>query len=85
MSFTGDPFTPASASSSDPRRAARDDFHCQCYRSIIGLRIKLKCVARRRRVIIGSAMPRDQTYRAGSSIEDFCRACKTDRIHWSNR
>ncbi len=26
-------------------------------------------------------MPRDQTYRAGSSIEDFCRACKTDRIH----
>ena len=26
-------------------------------------------------------MPRDQTYRAGTSIEDFCRACKTDRIH----
>ena len=26
-------------------------------------------------------MPRDQTYRAGASIEDFCRACKTDRIH----
>jgi hypothetical protein len=22
-----------------------------------------------------------QTYRAGASIEDFCRACKTDRIH----
>jgi hypothetical protein len=26
-------------------------------------------------------MPREQTYRAGASIEDFCRACKTDRIH----
>ena len=26
-------------------------------------------------------MPREQTYRAGTSIEDFCRACKTDRIH----
>jgi len=26
-------------------------------------------------------MPRTQTYRAGSSIEDYCRACKTDRIH----
>ena len=26
-------------------------------------------------------MPRDQTYRAGASIEDYCRACKTDRIH----
>ena len=26
-------------------------------------------------------MPRDQTYRAGGSIEDYCRACKTDRIH----
>lgn len=25
-------------------------------------------------------MPRDQ-YRAGTSIEDYCRACKTDRIH----
>jgi hypothetical protein len=22
-----------------------------------------------------------RTYRAGSSVEDFCRACKTDRIH----
>jgi hypothetical protein len=29
----------------------------------------------------GDAMPREQTYRAGTSIEDFCRACKTDRIH----
>ena len=26
-------------------------------------------------------MPRDQAYRAGASIEDYCRACKTDRIH----
>jgi hypothetical protein len=26
-------------------------------------------------------MSRDQTYRAGQSIEDYCRACKTDRIH----
>ena len=26
-------------------------------------------------------MPRDQTYRAGGSIEDYCRPCKTDRIH----
>jgi hypothetical protein len=26
-------------------------------------------------------MPHDQTYRAGASIEDFCRACKTDRHH----
>jgi hypothetical protein len=26
-------------------------------------------------------MPRDQTYRAGTSIEDYCRACKTDREH----
>ena len=22
-----------------------------------------------------------RTYRAGESIEDFCRACKTDRMH----
>ena len=22
-----------------------------------------------------------RTYRAGESLEDFCRACKTDRIH----
>jgi hypothetical protein len=26
-------------------------------------------------------MPRDQLYRAGASIEDYCRACKTDRMH----
>jgi hypothetical protein len=26
-------------------------------------------------------MPREQTYRAGTSIEDYCRACKADRIH----
>ena len=26
-------------------------------------------------------MPREHTYRAGTSIEDFCRACKTDRMH----
>ncbi len=26
-------------------------------------------------------MTRDQTYRAGGSIEDYCRACKIDRIH----
>ena len=26
-------------------------------------------------------MPRDLPYRAGASIEDYCRACKTDRIH----
>jgi hypothetical protein len=26
-------------------------------------------------------MRRDQTYRAGASIEDSCRVCKTDRIH----
>jgi hypothetical protein len=26
-------------------------------------------------------MPREQTYRAGTSIEDYCRACKVDRIH----
>ena len=26
-------------------------------------------------------MPQDKTYRAGGSIEDYCRACKTDRNH----
>jgi len=26
-------------------------------------------------------MSADRTYRAGESIEDFCRACKTDRMH----
>ena len=26
-------------------------------------------------------MSRQQTYRAGGSIEDYCRPCKTDRIH----
>jgi hypothetical protein len=26
-------------------------------------------------------MPQDQTYRAGGSIEDHCRVCKTDRMH----
>src|SRR6266496_4157171 len=26
-------------------------------------------------------MPFDQIHRAGGSIEDFCRVCKTDRIH----
>ena len=26
-------------------------------------------------------MSQDQAYRAGGSIEDYCRACKTDRIH----
>ena len=26
-------------------------------------------------------MPHDQTHRAGGSIEDYCRACKTDRMH----
>ena len=26
-------------------------------------------------------MPREQTYRAGASIEDYCRPCKTDRMH----
>jgi hypothetical protein len=26
-------------------------------------------------------MRQDQTYRAGGSIEDYCLACKTDRIH----
>jgi hypothetical protein len=26
-------------------------------------------------------MPQDQAYRAGTSIEDHCRACKVDRMH----
>jgi hypothetical protein len=26
-------------------------------------------------------MPLDRTHRAGGSIEDYCRACKTDRTH----
>jgi hypothetical protein len=26
-------------------------------------------------------MTSERTYRAGSSIEDYCRACKTDRMH----
>ncbi|MGE0043822.1 MAG: hypothetical protein AB7H88_22375 [Vicinamibacterales bacterium] len=26
-------------------------------------------------------MASDRTYRAGDAIEDFCRACKTDRMH----
>jgi hypothetical protein len=26
-------------------------------------------------------MPQDQTHRAGGSLEDYCAACKTDRIH----
>ena len=25
--------------------------------------------------------PHSRTYRAGESLEDFCRACKTDRLH----
>src|SRR5258705_10209904 len=28
-----------------------------------------------------SDMSQDRTYRAGASIEDYCRACKLDRIH----
>jgi len=27
------------------------------------------------------AMPTGRAYRAGESLEDFCRACKTDRMH----
>src|ERR1700694_2476240 len=26
-------------------------------------------------------MPPPRSYRAGESVEDFCRACKTDRMH----
>src|SRR5262245_43838865 len=26
-------------------------------------------------------MPADRRYRAGESLEDYCRACKTDRLH----
>lgn len=26
-------------------------------------------------------MPQDRTYRAGGSLEDYCRVCKTDRMH----
>ena len=26
-------------------------------------------------------MTHDRTYRAGASVEDYCRACKTDRMH----
>src|SRR6476620_12363686 len=26
-------------------------------------------------------MPSPRSYRAGESIEDYCRACKTDRMH----
>ena len=26
-------------------------------------------------------MPQDRTYRAGASVEDYCRACKIDRMH----
>ena len=26
-------------------------------------------------------MPQDRTYRAGVSLEDYCRVCKTDRMH----
>ncbi len=26
-------------------------------------------------------MPSSRSYRAGASIEDYCRACKTDRLH----
>jgi len=26
-------------------------------------------------------MPTDRSYRAGDSLEDYCRACKTDRMH----
>src|SRR6186997_812705 len=26
-------------------------------------------------------MPPSRPYRAGESLEDFCRACKTDRMH----
>ena len=26
-------------------------------------------------------MPQEQTHRAGESVEDYCRACKTDRMH----
>jgi hypothetical protein len=29
----------------------------------------------------GRAMTAARTYRAGGSIEDYCRACKTDRLH----
>lgn len=32
--------------------------------------------------IMGSAMPASpRRYRAGDSLEDYCRACKTDRMH----
>ena len=26
-------------------------------------------------------MPHDRIYRAGASLEDYCRVCKTDRMH----
>jgi hypothetical protein len=32
-------------------------------------------------MIGGPAMSASRSYRAGQSIEDYCRACKTDRIH----
>ena len=32
-------------------------------------------------MIGGLAMPAPRSYRAGQSIEDYCRACKTDRMH----
>src|SRR5688500_5892557 len=28
-----------------------------------------------------TTMPQDRPYRAGESIEDYCRACKIDRMH----
>jgi hypothetical protein len=31
--------------------------------------------------MIESEMPAERTYRAGASVEDYCRACKTDRMH----
>src|SRR2546422_3758640 len=35
-----------------------------------------------RSAIIASAMiPSGRRYRAGETLEDYCRACKTDRMH----
>jgi hypothetical protein len=33
------------------------------------------------RAIMSVVMPGNRTYRAGESLEDFCRVCKTDRMH----
>src|SRR5207247_8283436 len=39
------------------------------------------CVSRASAIIASAMGTSGRRYRAGESLEDFCRACKTDRLH----